>query len=68
MSDKFGECILQKNRHDTVSGSERRPFIFIFRSNIGLHNLCQVDENVIETEKSKQKLYQNLIKPVGYII
>ena len=51
-----------------VSGSERRPFIFIFRSNIGLHDLCQVDENVIETEKSKQKLYQNFIKPVGYII
>ena len=58
----------KKTDMTTVSRSERRPFIFIFRPNIGLHDLYQVDENVIETEKSKQKLYQNLIKPVGYII
>ena len=41
-----------------VKASERRPFIFIFRLNIVLHNSYQVDEMVMEIEKWKYKKFQ----------
>ena len=36
-----------------VKESERRPFVFIFRLNIVLHDSYQVDENVMEIEEWK---------------
>ena len=45
-----------------LNGSERRPFIFIFRLNIVLHNSYQADEIVMEIEEWKQKLLNNYVK------
>ena len=50
-----------------VEGSERRPFIFIFRLSIALHDLYQVDEVVIEIEEWKQKVPGNSIKKQSFI-
>ena len=41
-----------------VKESERRPFIFIFRLNIVLHDSYQVDEIVMEIEEWKYKKFQ----------
>ena len=58
MGGDLGSINIQKNREQVVckttymtrvKGSERRPFIFIFRLNIDLHNSYQVDETVMET-------------------
>ena len=38
-----------------AKASERRPFIFIFRLNIFLHDSHQVDEIVTEIEEWKYK-------------
>ena len=38
-----------------VKGSERRPFIFIFRLNIVLRDSYQADEIVMEIEEWKKK-------------
>ena len=38
-----------------VKESERRPFIFIFRLNVVLHDSYQADEIVIKIEEWKQK-------------
>ena len=53
-------CSLQNSLHG--EGSERRPFIFIFRLNIVLHASNQVDEIVIEIEEWKQKVPGNYVK------
>ena len=45
-----------------VKGSERRPFIFIFRLNIVLCDLHQADAIVIEIEEWKQKVPDNYDK------
>ena len=45
-----------------VKGSERRPFIFIFRLNIVLCDLHQADAIVIEIEERKQKVPDNYDK------
>ena len=42
-------------------GSERRPFISIFRLNIVLHDSYQVDEIVMEIEEWKYKKFQATI-------
>ena len=42
-----------------VKGSERRPFIFIFRLNIVLCDLYQADAIVIEIKEWKQKVPDN---------
>ena len=39
-----------------VKGLKRRPFIFIFRLNIVLHDSYQTDEIVMEIEEWKQKV------------
>ena len=39
-----------------VKGSERRPFVFIFRLNIVLHDSYQADEIVVEIEEWKRKV------------
>ena len=39
-----------------VKGSERRPFVFIFRLNIALRDSYQADEIVMEIEEWKQKV------------
>ena len=45
-----------------VKGSGRRPFIFIFRLNIVLHELYQSDEIVMESEEWKQKVPGDHVK------
>ena len=45
-----------------VKGSDRTPFIFIFRLNIVLHNSYQADEIGIESEKWKQKVHTTMSK------
>ena len=49
-------------------GSERRPFIFIFRLNIVLHNSYQVEETVMEIEEWKQKVPGNYIKSFSRVL
>ena len=49
-------------------GSERRPFIFIFRLNIVLHNSYQVEEIVMEIEEWKQKVPGNYIKSFSRVL
>ena len=41
-----------------VKQSERRPFIFIFRWNIVLHDSYKVDEIFMEIEEWKYKKFQ----------
>ena len=45
-----------------VKGSERRPFIFIFRLNIVLCDPHQADEIVMEIEERKQKVQDDYVK------
>ena len=45
-----------------VKGSERRPFIFIFKLSIILHDSYQADEIVMEIEEWKQKVPGDCIK------
>ena len=60
---KHGEWAVCKTTYMTrVKGSEKRPFIFIFRSNIVLHDSYQVDEIVMEIEEWKQKVPGNYVK------
>ena len=60
---KHGECAVCKTTYMTrVKGSEKRPFTFIFRSNIVLHDSYQVDEIVMEIEECKQKVPGNYVK------
>ena len=56
---KHWERAVRKTIYMTrVKGSERRPFIFIFRLNIVLHDSYQVDEIVMEIEEWKYKKFQ----------
>ena len=60
---KHGEQADCKTTYMTmVKGSERRPFIFIFRLNIVLHNSYQVAEIVVELEEWKQKVPGSYVK------
>ena len=45
-----------------VKGSERRPFIFIFRLNVVLRNSYQANEIAMENEEWKQKVPDNYAK------
>ena len=45
-----------------VKGSERRPFIFIFRLNIIKGNSYQADQIVTKIEKWKQKVAHDYVK------
>ena len=53
---------LENYIHGKGKGSYRRPFIFIFRLNIVLHDSCQVDEIVMEIEEWKEKVPDNYVK------
>ena len=56
---KYGEQAVCKTTYMTrVKGSERRPFTFIFRLNIILHDSYQVDEIVMKMEEWKYKKFQ----------
>ena len=45
-----------------VKGSERRPFILVFRLNIVLCDPHQADEIVMEIEERKQKVQDDYVK------
>ena len=45
-----------------VKGSERRPFVFIFRLNIVLRDSYQADEVVMEIEQRKQTVPSDSVK------
>ena len=45
-----------------VKGSERRPFISIFRLNVVLRNSYQANEIAMENEEWKQKVPDNYAK------
>ena len=51
-----------------VKGTERRPFAFIFRLHIGLHDSNQVDEIVMEIEGWKQKVPGNYVKSFSRVL
>ena len=53
---------LENHIHGKGKGSYRRPFIFIFSSNIVLHDSCQVDEIVMEIGEWKEKVPDNYVK------
>ena len=50
-----------------VKGSERRPFIFIFKLSIILHDSYQADEIVMEIEEWKQKVPGDCIKSLNRV-
>ena len=50
-----------------VKGSERRPFIFIFRLSIALHDSYQADEIVMDMEEWKEKVPGNCVKSFSRI-
>ena len=51
-----------------VKGSERRPFIFIFRLNIVQRDSYQADEIVVEIKKWKQKVTDNYVKSFSRVL
>ena len=51
-----------------VKGSERRPFIFIFRLNIVQRNSYQTDEIVMEIEEWKQKVADDYVKSFSRVL
>ena len=51
-----------------VKWSERRPFIFIFRLNIGLHDSDQADEIVMAIEKWKHKVPDDYVKSFSRVL
>ena len=66
---KHGKQADSKTTYMTmVKGSERRPFIFIFRLNIVLHDSYQVDEIVMEIEKWKQKVSGNYVRSFSRVL
>ena len=48
-----------------VKGSEKRPFIFVFRLNIVLCDWYQAYEIVMEIEKWKQNVSEDYVKSFG---
>ena len=51
-----------------IKGSDRTPFIFIFRLNIVLHNSYQADEIGIESEEWKHKVPYDYVKSFGRVL
>ena len=51
-----------------VKGSERGPFIFIFRLNIAQCDSYQADEIVMEIEKWKDKAANNYVKSFSRVL
>ena len=51
-----------------VKGSERRPFIFISRLNIGQRDSNQADEIVMEIEEWKQKVADDYVKNFSRVL
>ena len=51
-----------------VKGSERIPFVFIFRLNIVLRDLYQADEIVMEIEEWKQKVPSDSVKSFSKVL
>ena len=51
-----------------VKGSERRPFVFIFRFNIVLQDSYQPDETVMEIEEWKQKVPSDSVKSFSRVL
>ena len=51
-----------------VKGSERRPFIFIFRLNIVLRDSYQADEIVMEIKEWKQKVPSDSVKSFSRVL
>ena len=51
---------LQNYNMTRVKGLERRPFIFIFKLNIVLHNTYQVDEILMEYKKVQANMSKAL--------
>ena len=47
--------------------SERRPFIFIFRLNIVLHDSYQADEIIMKIEEWKQKVPGNYVNGISRV-
>ena len=50
-----------------AKGSERIPFIFIFRLNIVLHDSYQADEIVMEIEEWKQRVSEVYVKSLSRV-
>ena len=50
-----------------VKGSERRPFLFIFRLSIVQCDLYQADENVMEIDKWNQKIAGDYVKVISKV-
>ena len=50
-----------------VKASETRPFIFIFRLNIILHDSYQADEIVMEIEEWKQRVSEVYVKSLSRV-
>ena len=48
-------------------GSERRPFIFIFRLNIVLHDTYQADEIIMKIEEWKQNVPGNYFNGISRV-
>ena len=51
-----------------VKGSERRPFISIFRLNIVLCNSYQADEIIMKIEEWKQKVPDGYVNSFGRVL
>ena len=51
-----------------VKGSERRPFVFIFRFNIVLQDSYQPDETVMEIEEWKRKVPSDSVKTFSRVL
>ena len=67
---KHGEwAILQNYLHDdSKKGSERRPFVFIFRLNVVLRDSYQADEIVMEIEEWKQKVPSDSVNSFSRVL
>ena len=50
-----------------AKGSERRPFIFIFRLNIVLHDSYQADEIIMKIDEWKQKVPGNYVNGISRV-
>ena len=66
---KHGEwAILENYLHDEGKGSERRPFVFIFRLNTVLCDSYQADEIIMEIEEWKQKVPSDSVKRFSKVL
>ena len=66
---KHGDRAVLKNYlHHGVKRSERRPFIFIFRLSIALHDSYKADETVMEIKEWKQKVPHDYVKNVSRVL